>query len=95
MAPTNKKTYVLENASGKALGTFTGITPGVAAKKAATAGHTKILLRETGVHDRLREYEGSVKKLATPRELMIAGKPVKIEKESKAKFIKVIRKGDV
>jgi hypothetical protein len=93
MAPNaNKKTFILENDDGKALGTFIGASPGIAAKKAATAGHTKIFLRETGVHDRIREYAGSVTKLSPPREVMIAGKPVKIEKESKAKFVKVIMK---
>ena len=91
MAPNgNKKTFILENAAGKAIGTFTGSTPGVAAKKAATAGHTGIILRETGVHDRVRHYTGSVKKLSPPKEVMIAGKPVKIEKESKAKYVKTV-----
>jgi len=91
MAPnTNKKTFVLENASGKNIGTFTGATPGVAAKKAATAGHTSIILRETGVHDRVRHYTGSVKKLSPPKEVMIAGKPILIEKESKAKYVKTV-----
>jgi hypothetical protein len=91
MAPKKeKKTFILENASGKAIGTYIGTTPGVAAKKAATAGVTNIILRETGVHDRVRHYNGSVKKLTTPKTVMIAGKPVKIAKESHAKFVKVV-----
>ena len=90
MAPSNKKTFILEDLSGKQLGTFTGATPGVAAKKAATAGHTSIILRETGVHDRVRYYTGMVKKISPPKTVMIAGKPIKIEKESKAKFVKTV-----
>ena len=88
MAPV-KKTYILENESGKALGTFTGSTPGIAAKKAATKGNTDIILRETGEHDKRRIYKGSVKTLSPPKQVTIAGKPVMITKQSVAKFIKV------
>lgn len=84
-----KKTYILENESGKALGTFTGATPGIAAKKAATKGHTDIILRETGEHDKRRIYKGEVKTLSPPKTVMIAGKPVMITKKSVAKFVKV------
>jgi len=91
MAPT-KKTYILESASGKALGTFTGATPGVAAKKAATKGHTDIILRETGEHDKRRIYKGDVKTLNPPKQVTIAGKPVLISKQSVAKFVKVEEK---
>ena len=88
MAPV-KKTYILESASGKALGTFTGATPGIAAKKAATKGNTDIILRETGEHDKRRIYKGEVKTLSPPKQVMIAGKPVMITKKSVAKFVKV------
>ena len=88
MAPV-KKTYILENESGKALGTFTGATPGIAARKCATKGHTDIILRETGEHDKRRIYKGEVKTLNPPKQVMIAGKPVLISKQSVAKFIKV------
>lgn len=88
MAPI-KKTYILENESGKALGTFTGATPGIAAKKAATKGHTDIILRETGEHDKRRIYKGEVKTLSPPKQVTIAGKPVMITKKSMAKFIRV------
>jgi len=91
MAPT-KKTYILESASGKAIGTFTGATPGVAAKKAATKGHTDIILRETGEHDKRRIYKGDVKTISPPKQVMIAGKPVLISKQSVAKFVKVEEK---
>jgi hypothetical protein len=91
MAPI-KKTYILESASGKALGTFTGATPGVAAKKAATKGHTDIILRETGEHDKRRIYKGDVKTLNPPKQVTIAGKPVLISKQSVAKFVKVEEK---
>lgn len=90
--PALKKTYILESASGKALGTFVGATPGVAAKKAATKGHTDIILRETGVHDKRRVYKGEVKTLNPPKQVMIAGKPVLISKMSVAKFVKVEEK---
>jgi hypothetical protein len=88
MAPV-KKTYILESVSGKALGTFTGATPGIAAKKAATKGHSDIILRETGEHDKRRIYTGSVKTLNPPKQVTIAGKPVLISKQSVAKFVKV------
>ena len=88
MAPV-KKTYILESETGKALGTFTGSTPGIAAKKAATKGHTDIILRETGEHDKRRIYKGDVKTISPPKEVTIAGKPVLISKKSVAKFVKV------
>jgi hypothetical protein len=91
MAPV-KKTYILESAAGKALGTFTGSTPGIAAKKASTKGHTDIILRETGEHDKRRIYKGSVTTLNPPKQVTIAGKPVLITKKSVAKFIKVENK---
>lgn len=91
MAPV-KKTFILENASGKALGTFTGSTPGIAAKKAATKGHADIILRETGEHDKRRIYKGEVKTLTPPKQVMIAGKPVLISKQSVAKFVKIENK---
>lgn len=84
-----KKTYILENEAGKALGTFVGATPGVAAKKAATKGHTDIILRETGVRDKRRLYKGMVKTISPPKQVTIAGKPVLITKQSVAKFVKV------
>jgi hypothetical protein len=84
-----KKTYILEDASGKEIGKFTGASPGIAAKKAATKGHTEIRLRETGVHDKVRIYRGSVTKVDPPKTVTIAGKPVLITKESKAKFVKI------
>ncbi|ABT16265.1 chromosomal protein MC1a [Acanthocystis turfacea Chlorella virus MO0605SPH] len=89
-----KKTFILENDAGKALGTFTGATPGVAAKKAATKGHTHIVLRQTGEHDKVRIYKGTIVKLATPKTVTIAGKPVTITKTSKATFVKVLKKDD-
>ena len=92
MAPSDKKTYILESSTGKALGTFVGATPGVAAKKAATKGHTDIILRETGEHDKRRIYKGEVKKIDPPKQVMIAGKPVLISKQSVAKFVKVEQK---
>jgi hypothetical protein len=91
MAPSDKKTYILESSSGKALGTFVGATPGVAAKKAATKGHVDIILRETG-EDKRRIYKGEVKKIDPPKQVMIAGKPVLISKQSVAKFVKVEQK---
>jgi hypothetical protein len=91
MAPV-KKTYILESSSGKALGTFTGSTPGVAAKKASTKGHTDIILRETGEHDKRRIYKGSVTTLSHPKQVTIAGKPVLINKKSVAKFVRVENK---
>jgi hypothetical protein len=84
-----KKVYILEDAAGKSLGTFTGASPGIAAKKAATKGHKDIILRETGVHDRVRLYKGSVEKIDPPKEVTIANKPVLINKQSKATFVKV------
>jgi hypothetical protein len=94
MVAANKKTFILENDAGKALGTFTGATPGVAAKKAATKGHKHIVLRQTGEHDKVRIYKGEVITLATPKTVMIAGKPVTIAKESKATFVKVVKKDE-
>lgn len=87
MAPT-KKTFILEDESGKELGSFTGASPGIAAKKAATRGHKKIILRETGVHDKRRIYEGQVMKVDPPKTVKIGGKDVLITKESKAKYVK-------
>jgi hypothetical protein len=94
MVAANKKTFILENDAGKALGTFTGATPGVAAKKAATKGHKHIVLRQTGEHDKVRVYKGEVITLATPKTVTIAGKPVSIAKESKATFVKVVKKDE-
>lgn len=91
MAPV-KKTYILENDAGKALGTFIGATPGIAAKKASTKGHTDIILRETGDHDKRRIYKGSVTTLSPPKQVTIAGKPVLISKKSVAKFIRIENK---
>ena len=88
MAPV-KKTYIMESSSGKALGTFIGATPGIAAKKAATKGHVDIILRETGEHDKRRIYKGSVVTISPPKQVTIAGKPVMITKKSVAKFVKV------
>jgi hypothetical protein len=85
----NKKTYILEDEAGKEIGSFTGGSPGVAAKKSATKGHKHIILRETGVHDRRRIYKGEVVTLDPPKTVTIAGKPVVISKESKATFVKV------
>lgn len=90
--PSEKKTYILETEAGKQIGTFVGATPGVAAKKAATKGHTTIILRETGVHDKRRVYKGEVKTLNPPKQVTIAGKPVLISKMSVAKFVKVEEK---
>lgn len=87
----NKKTFILEDDAGKSIGTFTGASPGIAAKKAATKGHKHIVLRETGVHDKVRIYEGKVVEI-TPKTVTIGGKPVTITKESKAKFVKVMKK---
>ena len=87
-----KKTYILENDAGKALGTFIGATPGIAAKKASTKGHTDIILRETGDHDKRRIYKGSVTTLSPPKQVTIAGKPVLISKKSVAKFIRIENK---
>ena len=91
MAPM-KKTYILENDAGKALGTFIGATPGIAAKKASTKGHTDIILRETCDHDKRRIYKGSVTTQSPPKQLTIAGKPVLISKKSVAKFIRIENK---
>ncbi|AGE56306.1 chromosomal protein MC1a [Paramecium bursaria Chlorella virus NE-JV-1] len=85
----NKKTFILEDASGKELGSFTGASPGIAAKKAATKGHKNIILRETGVHDKVRVYKGEVVAIDPPKEVTIAGKKVLISKESKASFVEV------
>lgn len=89
MAPS-KKTFILEDEAGKEIGSFTGASPGIAAKKAATRGHKHIILRETGVHDKRRVYEGKVMEIA-PKTVKIGGKDVVITKESKATFVKVIK----
>ena len=91
MAPKKEtKTFILENASGKQIGKYSSKTPGSAAKKAATAGHTNIILRETGGTTK-RVYTGSVKKLTLPKTVKIAGRDITINKESKAKFVKTVK----
>lgn len=85
-----KRTFIAMTPDNtKELGRFTGSTPGVAANKVASRNHTSFILRETGVHNKARKYTGEVKTI-TPKTIEIAGKPVTITKQSKAKFEGVV-----
>ena len=71
------------NKTGKV---FTGSTPGQAAKKAATRGHKKIFLQESG--GKVREYKGSVKNVTLEADTAWAEAGSKV-KQGKAKFVKI------
>lgn len=65
---------------------FTGTTPGQAAKKAATRGHKKIFIQESG--GKVREYKGSVKQVVLKEDTAWAEAGSKV-KQGNAKFVKV------
>jgi hypothetical protein len=73
---------------------FTGASPAVAAKKAATRGVKKIFIRETGTED-IHEYKGSVKKLKSPKKVLINGTEVVYTKESSATKVRKYKKADM
>jgi hypothetical protein len=77
-----KRNFILLDAKHKdTASVFSGAAPAVAAKKAASRGHKKILLRETGSKD-VHEFKGKVAKLMEPKVVTIAGKEVKYTKEA-------------
>jgi hypothetical protein len=71
---------------------FTGASPAVAAKKAATRGLKKIFLRETGTED-IHEFTGTVKKLNPPKKVLINGTEVVYTKQSSVVKVRKYKKG--
>ena len=66
-SPPEKRTFMLHDPRDMSrAGTYKAKSFSEAAKKAATRGHTKILLRQTGTRV-VHEYRGSKKPLAAPR----------------------------
>lgn len=62
-----KRTYMLHNPETYAcLGKYVSTTPRLAALKAASRGHTDILLRETNTKI-MHHYEGGIRSLDTPQ----------------------------
>jgi hypothetical protein len=86
------KTYVLTDSHdvSKELGRFTGGSPGVAAKKAVTRGHTNFLLRKTGEHDIGRHYTGKVVKIA-PKTITRGGSSFTVTTKPEAKFVGTVK----
>ena len=76
---------------------FTGSTPANAAKKAASAGITSIVLRESNTRGVFREYRGSKKTLSTPTIVRMTDaktgkvKMMRFKTESKARYVRVHR----
>ena len=62
---------------------FVGRTPGAAAKKAATRGLKRILLRKTGTH-KVHEYVGNVEYFRTPRQVVAGGRVLTFTKQATA-----------
>jgi hypothetical protein len=90
MVKGEKKTFVAHHpGSMKVLGTYTGRIPSQAAKKAAAAGNTDFILRETGTK-KGKQFKGGVKHLTTPKVVMIKGKEVKYTKQPHAKYVKMV-----
>lgn len=94
MAPTKaaktKVTYMLHNKDDYTeLGKYVSTTPRGAALKATSAGHTTILLRETGTKI-IREYAGSIETLDEPVviERKGAGKPIVYSKRPKVVYVR-------
>ena len=78
-----KKNYMLHDpATMKQLGKFSSTSPRNAAMKAASRGHTTILLRETGTK-KMFKYTGSKTEMSTPREVHRDGKVITYKYESK------------
>lgn len=91
---SKKRNFILVDKSGKPIQkrdnpTFSGRTPGQAAKKAATRGYKTIYLREAG-KDQIRQYKGSIKKvkLTSDTAWASAGDTVK---QGHAKYVGVVK----
>jgi hypothetical protein len=84
-APRPKKNYMLHDPSSmKPIGRFSSPTPRGAAMKAASRGHTNILLRETGTK-MIHKYTGQKVTLEKPREVNRNGKIIRYEHASVVK----------
>ncbi len=89
MAQKNRY-FELVNGSYKSKGeVYKGKSPSQAARKAATRGHKKILLRERGTK-KIREYKGSYRLVTLKVDTSWASAGDRL-KQSKAKFVRVVR----
>lgn len=93
--------YVKKGKSVSELGKFSSRsgTPGSVAKKGTTSACKKtkgrtcnrmILVREHG-NNTVRQYRGSVRKLAKPEKVKIAGRIVTFKKKTSAKYVKSMK----
>lgn len=86
-APTKnaKRTFMLHSATDmSALGRFVSTDWRYAALKAASRGHTKILLRQTGTRE-VREFDGSRMPIP-PKEITRGGRTITYENRPVVKF---------
>lgn len=92
--------YVKKGKSVSELGKFSSRsgTPGSVARKGTTSACKKargktcnrvILVREHGGNT-VRQYRGSVRKLAKPQKVKIAGRTVTFKKKTSAKYVKTM-----
>ena len=91
--------YVKQGKGVKELGVYTSRgTPGTVAKKAVTSAcrvskaktcKRSILVRENGTAT-VREYAGSVSKLAKPQKVQIGGRTVTFRKNTHAKYLRTM-----
>lgn len=85
-ANRNKRTFMLhEPSSMSALGRFVSTDWRYGALKAASRGHTKILLRQTGTRE-VREFDGSRMEIE-PKEITRGGRTIVYTHRPQVKFI--------
>ena len=85
-----KHTYMLHNPSDMtSLGKYVSTDYRYAALKVASRGHRRILLRRTNSKE-IREFEGDVVPLDTPKIIYRAGatKPIEYSRKPSVKFVK-------
>ena len=85
-AKRNKRTFMLhEPSSMSALGRFVSTDWRYGALKAASRGHTKILLRQTGTRE-VREFNGSRVEIE-PKEITRGGRTIVYTHRPQVKFV--------
>lgn len=84
---TNKRTFMLHAPDDmSALGRFVSTDWRYAGLKAASRGHTKILLRQTGTRE-VREFEGSKVEI-DPKTIVRGGREIKYTHRPSVKFVR-------
>eukprot|EP01002_Notosolenus_urceolatus_P009758 NODE_3571_length_910_cov_6.447154_g2971_i0.p1 GENE.NODE_3571_length_910_cov_6.447154_g2971_i0~~NODE_3571_length_910_cov_6.447154_g2971_i0.p1 ORF type:complete len:211 (-),score=82.17 NODE_3571_length_910_cov_6.447154_g2971_i0:175-807(-) len=87
-----KRSYVLQAPDGDSGHVFEGRKPGQAARKAASRGHTNIVLRQASTR-KYYHYAGSVKTVPVPRALQQTwGKGLRALRVGVAKALKIERR---